>query len=89
MLGLCAISVVVTGDEVVSSEPRILFKNEEHLNRKTFPDVQAVLQKPLNDKKFENLNMFLVILKNCLTEAGYKTNSGEFNESGGANEIPI
>lgn len=78
MFVLCAVAAVA-GDEVVSSEPRILFKNEEHLNRKKFPDVQAVLQKPLSDKKFENLNMFLVILKNCLSEAGYQSNSGELN----------
>lgn len=64
-------------DEVVSSEPRPIFKNEEFLNRKKIPDVQGVLQKPLNDKKFENLNMFLVILKNSLTEAGYQPSPGK------------
>lgn len=64
-------------DEVVSSQPRVVFKNEEFLNRKTIPDVQTVLQKPLTDKKFENLNTFLVVLKSSLTEAGYQASPGE------------
>lgn len=68
---------VAADDEVVSSQPRVVFKNEEFLNRKTIPDVQTVLQKPLTDKKFENLNTFLVVLKSSLTEAGYQASPGE------------
>lgn len=82
-LVICFAGLLVVGtaadDEVVSSEPRPIFKNEEFLNRKQIPDVQGVLQKPLNDKKFENLNMFLVILKNSLTEAGYQPSPGEWS----------
>lgn len=67
-------------DEVVSSEPRAIFKNEEFLRRNQIPDVQAVLQKPLTDKKFENLNSFLEVLKDSLSGAGYQANAGEWRE---------
>lgn len=71
------IATTAADDEVVSSQPRVIFKNEEFLSRKKIPNVQAVLQKPLTDKKFENLNTFLVILKSSLTDAGYQASPGE------------
>lgn len=71
---LCA--VATADDEVVSSQPRAIFKNEEFLSRKKIPDVQGVLQKPSTDKKFENLNAFLAVLKNALAEAGYQASPG-------------
>ncbi|XP_055712868.1 uncharacterized protein LOC129807546 [Phlebotomus papatasi] len=47
-------------------------KNNEYLTEKIIPDIQFVVQKQLNDKKFETLNMFLIILKNSLIDSGYR-----------------
>lgn len=77
LISCLAVCSVAADDEMVSSEPRAVFKNEEFLSRKKIPDVQGVLQKPLNDKKFENLNQFLVVLKDSLTEAGFQPSPGE------------
>lgn len=74
----CLLATPTSADEeVVSTQPRVLFKNEEFLNRKQIPDLQSILQKPLTDKKFENLNTFLVVLQSTLTEAGFKSSPGE------------
>ena len=72
------VTLVSADEEVVSGLPRAIFKNEEFLSRKQIPDVQGVLQKPLTDKKFENLNTFLTVLQSSLTEAGYKSSPGEW-----------
>lgn len=71
-------SPTLADEEVVSTQPRVPFKNEEFLNRKQIPDLQGILQKPLTDKKFENLNTFLVVLQSTLTEAGFKSSPGEW-----------
>lgn len=71
---LLVFATVVVADEMVSSQPRVPFKNEEFLNRRKFPDVQGVLQKSSSN---ENLNMFLMILKNTLVDSGYTPSSGK------------
>lgn len=83
LLLLCPIALTTADDEVVAGgggQPRVAFKNDEYVNRKQIPDVQSLLQKPLTDKKFENLNTFLDTLKSSLTEAGYRSNPGECME---------
>lgn len=85
LLLLCPIAPTTADDEVVAGgggQPRVAFKNDEYVNRKQIPDVQSLLQKPLTDKKFENLNTFLDTLKSSLTEAGYRSNPGECMEYG-------
>lgn len=57
---------------------KLNLKNDEYLTEKIIPDIQFVVQKQLNDKKFETLNMFLVILKNSLIESGYRVSKGNY-----------
>ncbi|XP_059617960.1 uncharacterized protein LOC132262650 [Phlebotomus argentipes] len=56
----------------LNTTTKLNLKNDEYLTEKIIPDIQFVVQKQLNDKKFETLNMFLVILKNSLIESGYR-----------------
>lgn len=75
--------------EVAANETAVSFKNDDFLSRQTVPDIQAVLQKQLNDKKFENLNMFLVIIKNSLAEAGYQIDAGKLINQPVLIELPF
>ncbi|GAB0093513.1 uncharacterized protein DMENIID0001_086630 [Sergentomyia squamirostris] len=67
-----ATSTMAHEEVPLNTTTKLNLKNDEYLTEKIIPDIEFVVQKQLNDKKFETLNMFLVILKNSLIESGYR-----------------